>query len=1047
MTVSLDQLLSTSSKRFSPTGEATIQPPLELEPAEISQTPVAEEAPIEEIDNKSEVTLDQLLSIRRSGAQTAQPDVAPEAEPTTEPPEAAITPMERFKRNKAEIEALQEKQNDKLRTFAINKFMIGMRQFSLKFADDFSKNIDTFTTDPVASGLNFMVNNGLMGLVTDEEKELFQGGGINLITREGYKAAGDPIPDDLPDNVWTAAASEVAATGNLLSVARRGATLAITNPDKIVGKLGKAQEGLQKLGRLGRGTNKVLSAGQATGRFAKKTVKEFGEGMKARPGLTTAAELSGAVASGIAGAKFAEDNPDSPVTKFLVQATAGSAATLTVVRYSYEAMTAVKDLTMSAFSGPRAQQGLIRRIDEGVEDNKEELIGKLETKDGALIQEELPELRGVSTPTQQTGSPLLARIFQAIVDQSSKLQHAQQLQLEQYNEALQKAARHIGGDPSYTRQSLKAQQEELKRALAILLKNAQTLTRNKVKIFLDDGVELSMDEASALAQDSLDGILKVARGQESDLYKAIPERVQFLLDTPHLELQQLLKRRGKSSKPGDLPSYITKAFGSWRQLTKEEILALKKKNLPIPKGKRVWEVGNLGKKTNSIELTELRSRMLEDAKIAAAAGRKNKARILNRMAESIRHSFSQTPTNASKEAAHKIALANQFSNDLNSTFFNGKIAPLLAKSRRGGSKIDPEDFLGAAIGKKAGRKRAAMIKALHDEPAKFAKPGKLRAALENWIKSEFREKFVKDGQLVDPEGAARYMDEQRETLEMFPKIGDDLQSVVDSGDAAGVLFTRMEDLGKRLDNPKISRATMFIAQPPKDTFDKIRLIQETRDDGVGKAVDEFVAEINTDESGDALLGLQSAFFQYIMDISSSGKSTLTNLGFFTDGSKMTHLINEPAMKVMAFKILNKEQLKTLELIREAAVRLDTSIKGLPAKEGVLGAEGGPANLLRTFVKIAGARTGSEISHLTGRGNVQTPGLVSSAFERFLRDKIKDPIAILINKAFMDDDPTILIALLKGMKSEEEMRKASLKIGAWFAGTVYNSGNEYNPKDE
>ena len=48
---------------------------------------------------------------------------------------------------------------------------------------------------------------------------------------------------------------------------------------------------------------------------------------------------------------------------------------------------------------------------------------------------------------------------------------------------------------------------------------------------------------------------------------------------------------------------------------------------------------------------------------------------------------------------------------------------------------------------------------------------------------------------------------------------------------------------------------------------------------------------------------------------------------------------------------------------------------------------------------------------------------------------------------MDDDPTILIALLKGMKSEEEIRKASLKIGAWFASTVYNSGNEYNPKDE
>ena len=150
---------------------------------------------------------------------------------------------------------------------------------------------------------------------------------------------------------------------------------------------------------------------------------------------------------------------------------------------------------------------------------------------------------------------------------------------------------------------------------------------------------------------------------------------------------------------------------------------------------------------------------------------------------------------------------------------------------------------------------------------------------------------------------------------------------------------------------------------------------------------------------------------------------------------------------MSFKILNPQQRKTLELIREAATRLDISRAAKPALEGVLGGEGGPATLLRTFVKIAGAQAGSEIAHLTGRGNVQTPGLMSSNFENFLKSKVKDPIAILINRAFMDDDPTILIALLKGMKSEEEIRKASLKIGAWFASTVYNSGNKYNTEEE
>jgi len=150
---------------------------------------------------------------------------------------------------------------------------------------------------------------------------------------------------------------------------------------------------------------------------------------------------------------------------------------------------------------------------------------------------------------------------------------------------------------------------------------------------------------------------------------------------------------------------------------------------------------------------------------------------------------------------------------------------------------------------------------------------------------------------------------------------------------------------------------------------------------------------------------------------------------------------------MMFKILNPKQRDTMRLIQEAASRLDISRRAKAAVEGVLGENAGPANLLRTFVRIAGAQTGAKIAKLTGSGTVQTPGFMAANFERFLRSKIKDPIALIINQAFMDDDPRILALLLKEIKSEDEMRKAALTIGVWFNSLVYNSGAKYFEEDE
>ena len=1034
MAPSLEDLLSISSQRFSPSGESTIPPVTEDAPAEPIDTtadlptvkPKDTTADLPTVEPKAEnapMSLDELLQLKAGGAKDSRP-------PAKRVKDAERPAMERFKFNKARIEEARKKQEGQLREFAFNKVKIGMRQFSLKFADTFSKNIDSVTTDPAAFLLNDTLNSGLLGLINPEEMKYFKGGGINMLTREFYEnVLGSPIPDDLPRNAWTSAADEAATTGNILSIAKRGATIALKNPEEVVGKLNKA------------------------GQFVKKTVKGFGESLKAepakkgeslrglasrfsRPASVVAFEQTGAVAAGVVGSYFEDNFPDQPLTKFLAQTAAGTTGSLFVPRKTVEIVSGLYNMGRKKLGG--ADNAVKERVQRDLEEGKDTFIKNLESP------EALSELEGVSTSVQKTGSRLLTRIHQALVDQSDKLQDSKKLQLEEYNSALLQAAKNVGGDPSFTRSTLREQQAELKRALKVLVDNSTSIVDNKIKVLLGDNVALTIDEATEIASKEVQGILKIARLQESDLYNAIPDRVKFKLATAQETLQKELAKQASTSKKSDIPSYVTGFLGQWRKLTAKEIANRKKKGIDQT---RIWVPGSLGKSNSAKELTVLRSRLLEGARIAdAKVSGSNKARIMRNLAEGIRHGFSETPTNTSKEAAHLIALANRFSSDLHGVFTKGRIAPLLSKAAEGGSKVKSEDFLDAALLGKTGRKRRNMLKALRDDPAQFGNPAKLRAALEDYIKGDFTRKFVKDGALQDIAGAKRFMQANAETFEMYPKIADDLNSVIDSGDASAALMRRTETLSSNLGNPNISKTSLFIEKDPGTAFSEIRAIQDTRYNNVEKQTQLLLNAVNKDTSGRALHGLQAAFFQDIMKRASSGTSTVNNVAHFVDGSLMTHVLNDPATKVMAFKILNKQQLKRLEDIREAAVRLDISRHAVASGEGVIGNEG-PAALLKTIVRIAGARTGSEISRITGRGNVQTPGLVSAQYGKWLDANVKDPIQKMIHLAFIGDDPEILALLLKDISTPEELSKASIKVGAWLASLTYNSGKPYTEKED
>lgn len=982
---------------------------------------------------------------------------APATEPIT-----SKSPMEQFKFSRDKRIAKNAENQQKVQEFKDSRDARDTRNGLLAFFDTASKTIDSFSTKPLTSFLNFPLNLAPEG---HPARELMipnpEEGGIEKLTKAVFKSdylfESTPIPDEIPDSPFVSGMRDAGAVAATFLLTPFGANIKMLEGASTGANLKRIVEGFKSfsagqfktgVGELASGTAGLAVKGKEG---VKGIAKDMGESIRDRPIATVLGEFAGATAGGYAGFSVAQTFPDSPVAKFTAEVSVGSFATAAAPRMGVKGYQSLMGYFRKNVDTDNVlvQKRLQRDLDETGTEGHDSVLEKLRAG------ESLTRLKGVATPSQTTGSHTIARIHQALVEQTDKLKHAQQVQFEEFNTALLESAKDgvaAPGKIEYTKQFLRDQQQGLSEALDQMVKNAKMITTQTIKDYQDKGIKLTLDDANKIAQEQLEFIRKAARAQEAQLYEAIPDSVKFNMAAPVEVLIKELSRRSRSSDPADIPSYVTQLIGKVVKLSAKEAKKTGKTH--------AFKSGTYKKTATAKELRHLRGRLIQDARQAAADNNGEKATFLNKLAEGIRLSLSEISDDASEEAVHAIKSANMFSTKFNDVFTRGHIAPLMKSVPEGGTKLQKDDFLDMGV-KGAGRKKAKTIRAIIEQPKKLiedegvplgkdADPNKLIGAVEDWIKGDFVKRFIEDNNFKHLtsqgsdtlEAAKRYLKANEDTFDMFPSVREDLQRMIDTGDASSVLTRRVEDLGSRLGNVNISKATMFIKQRTSDAFDSIKNLDGVN---VDKQIQMLVNTVNKDSSGEALEGLQAALFNWVIERGKGTAVTINKKDLFLDGTLLTRAINDPATKVMLHRVLSKKQLDHLELIRDATERLSISRNAVPSKEGVTGDKLG--STLSTLVSVAGAQLGRKIAGVTGGGTVQTPGIMARRLRQLTENGVINPVMHILHATFMSKDSSHLIDLLKEIKSPEEFKRTALSLGIWLGHSVAELGSSYIPQDE
>jgi len=1008
---------------------------------ELTTTP---EKPEQEL--KAPITLDSLQELS-DGSITLEtkPPVVPKA----------MTEQERFHFSRKRRAKRDEEKREAEDAFFTSRDARDRRNARLAFFDTATKTIDYFTTGPLAAVLN--LKQGMFGFPSEAGKEedafftsKVPSGGINLLTKEIFRSEffglkeGTPIPEDIPNSPLVSAARDAGAVAATFMLTPFGANIKMLEGAVTGGNLKNIMQGLRgfDLGKLSTGVSGLAVKAKEG---VKGMAKSMGESFKHRRQLTTSGELVGGLATGYARFHLEESFPNSPVTRFVGEVTAGSTATAVTYRLSIKAGKAFINMFKSGMDSDTTivQKRLQQDLDDIGTEGKDSVIARLE--EGELI----PHLQGVATASQTSGSHLLASIHAALVAQTSKLTHQQQVQFEEFNTALLEFARETVSPQkiAFTKQFLLQQQQSLRDTLEVMVENAKKITAQTIKDFEERGIKLTVDDANRIAQEQLEFIRKAATTQSEQLYDAIPDLVKFTMNAPHDALMSVMLKRSRSSDPADVPGYIAHFFGKVVKNTKKEAAKT---------GQTYRIKPGLYKKTATAkELRQLRSRLMKDARKASADDQPESAALLNELAEGVRKALSEITDDLSDEAVHHIKAAHDFTNKFHNVFTRGHIAPLMKHAAAGGKKLQPDDFLDMGV-KGHGRRKAKTIKAIITEPKKLideegiplpegTDPNQLLGAVEDWVKGDFVRRFIEDNNFISDEHiqkAINYMRANKETFDLFPKIKEDLQKMIDTGDSSSVFIRRVHDLGVKMGDPNVSKAAMFIQQKTGKAFDSIRNMDGVN---VDQEIQRLLKLVNEDTTGEALEGFQAAFFNWIIERGRGKDATLLLKEAFLDSTLLTQAINDPATKVMAYRILNKSQLDRLELIRDATERLSISRRTAPSKEGVTGAKLG--SNLSTLVSVVGAQLGRKVASVTGGGTVQTPGIFAARLRQLVEAGVADPVLFILKEVFLEESGEMLIELLKEIKSPEQVRKTLVSLGIWLANPISRLGGSYIPAEQ
>ena len=751
------------------------------------------------------------------------------------------------------------------------------------------------------------------------------------------------------------------------------------DPDSLLGSVGRitgmASTFLLPVGPAGRAAAEVsrgVRAAPTTVRGA--IVQDIGRAAVEAPGRFLAAETTAAAAAGVGGFVAREKFPDSEAASVIGELVGGitPAGIITTAKI----VPTVIGINLARriarpFTKAGAQRRAERRI-QGAARDPERVAAALRAG------EPVPEAQ--LTPAQLIGDEGLLSLERSVIESSEQLKGRADEQIAQATRAIRESLGEIGeGVPvEKTAATLEEARNYIQSLVDTRMRIAALAADEKIAALAPGATR---EQANLIAREELAAARKAVKAQVDELWAAVPEEVILPTGNSRETLNKFLS--GPVAEQEDVPAIA----------------------------KRVLD--KVGEETTVKELQSLRSKLLEEARIARAAGQSNKARIADELAEAVLADLGAQRDEIFGEAGDALRMALDATAGMKQTFDRGSVGRILAVDRRG-APVTPEALtLERAVGPGGPRARVetqALLEAAGTPAA--------RGAVEDFLLDDFQRRAVRDGR-INRKSAEAFLRRHGDVLDDFPELRTRIEGAVEADDLARLAVEKAEGLARRLDDPKVSRAAVFLKEPVEGAMERIAKSPKPE-----KTMQEIVKQARRDATGDALKGIKTGFGDLLLTRASTRHPTIEG-DFILSGAALKRMLKDGPVARMAKELLSSEEQKRLTEIADVAAKVEKAVAAKARPEGIIADR--PSLLFSTIARIAGAQLGRKVAGATGGGTVQTPGIVSNLFRRAVQAGVRDPARHLLIDAMGDKD--LFAALLgKGPISPKFVRK---QLNAWL----------------
>ena len=834
----------------------------------------------------------------------------------------------------------------------------------------------------------------------------------------GEKPSGNFIDNLIPENPLTAVNKGFNAIGGIVDQTGIGELLRGMGVDPISNPIG----GSENLGNIMRGggasvaasdykadgflENMIEGTGSAAGSLltgggiaklfsgvngaAGNAAKEGLETLARRPATYTGAELASGAGSGVGLELANEVAPDSPAAQTIGQIIGGVLAPAGVLNPTRIGGNAVSK-GIKRIATPFTESGARVRSEDYIRGGVSDAEGVASKLDDETITN--------LTPAQRSGEKALIELENAAAEFDPNIAKSLAKRKEDNMSTLDNEISNIRGegDVGDLQSHLGGRQEKLTQILDDRLNKANQAVESKIAKMTP---RMREAQASGIAREELEGALSQSRAQEKQLWNKIPEDVLVEKKNIKSSFDELIKETPRAQQ-GDIPKSLMNRF--FAQPPQEKLNLVNERGGPL--------IGNAAPQTDSLrELQGLRSKLLEESRIARSDGNYNKARIHDDLAEAVLEDMGAVSGRVQGDIGRSIRDAIDFSRGLNEKFTRGEVGKVLGFAKEGGAKTAPELTLQKLIG--GGRVKGDIsLRQMLDA----ADTPELRDSVENFVKEKLENAAIKNGK-VNSAAAKQFAKDNSDILDKFPDLRKEIDNLSQTNDSFLARTKKTEGIKKALTNESKNNVSKFINAAVDKEFDMI-----LRSKNPTKFMKELVNRASKDTTGKASAGLRASAIDYVMKKS-------TKEGALNGKSLLDNINRDKKLRDSLSEVLKPDEMQRLRKIGGELNALQQT-----GKTGSSIINDDPSKLLETFLSIHGANWGASLGK--GAGSIQTANIGSNRVKSLFRKITKDKAEKILKQAVEDKD--LMKALLTDRTSTKTKKLADQRLEFWLLGPGSN----------